>query len=97
MIDNKRIYGYMDKMAPTTISWASYKTNKLNLLEVPYDAESLKLKTGKDFVLGIRFTFPELLILDGVLIKKLAAYLDIPIIETRHKLINKIKLKLRDY
>lgn len=60
IIENKRVYGFLEPYDPVRISWEAYKANKGNVIQASYDRRLLeKMFPGKTFP-DISFTYHEI-------------------------------------
>lgn len=57
IIENKRVYGFLEKYPPVKISYASYKANRASLIQASYDKATLeKMFPGREFP-NLSFTY----------------------------------------
>lgn len=60
IIENKRVYGYLEKYPPVKISYAAYRANYNSLIQASYDKPTLeKMFPGREFP-NISFTYFEI-------------------------------------
>lgn len=60
IIENKRVYGFLEQYQPVKISHAAYKANLASLVQAPYDKPTLeRLFPGREFP-AISFTYSEI-------------------------------------
>ena len=64
VIDNQRVYGFLEKFPPARISWGSYKANKHDLILASYTKEILESMFPGSTFPDINFTYAEIIHLD---------------------------------
>lgn len=60
IIEEKRVYGYLERYDPARISWAAYVANKGNVIQASYDRKLLEKMFPGSIFPDISFTYHQI-------------------------------------